>query len=85
MTLSRDPVVWAGAISGLVAAAVAIGAINADQAASVNGVVQALVGAAAFLLPLISSLIARAKVTPLAHAQDNEGRRLVPAGDGHGR
>jgi len=78
--ISRDPVVWANAIAGVLAAAVSVGLLNASQATNVNGVVQALVGAASFLLPLIAGFLARRRVTPVADPRDTDGTRLVRSG-----
>jgi hypothetical protein len=80
--MSRNPVTWAAAIAGLLAAGVSVGLLNASQETAVNGVVQALVGASSFLLPLIGAFFARAKATSLADPKDAQGRRLVPVGAG---
>ena len=80
--VSREPVVWATAIAGILAALVSVGVLSTAEADTVNGVVTALVGAASFLLPLIGGLIARAKTTPLADPRDARGRQLTPAGNG---
>lgn len=79
--MNRNPVTWAGAIAGILAALVSVGILNADQEANVNATVQALVGAAAFIIPLISSFLARSRVTPVADPRNDAGQRLVPAGD----
>lgn len=62
--MSRNPVVWANAIAGVLSALVSVGVLNASQETVVNGWVQALVGAAGFLLPLIAGFLAQRRTTP---------------------
>jgi hypothetical protein len=72
--MSRNPVTWAAGIAGVLAALVSVGVLNADTEANVNGIVQALVGASAFLIPLIAGFLARSKVTPVASPRDTNRR-----------
>lgn len=75
MKLSREPIVWRNALAGVAAAAASVGIINLDQEANVNGVVQTIIAAAAFLFPLIAAWWARRHTRPLS---DDNGTPFDP-------
>jgi choline-glycine betaine transporter len=73
--MSREPVMWANAVAGIVAAIVSVGLLTTGQAAVVNNMVTAAIPIVAFLLPLLAGFIARARVRPVATPDPKPARR----------
>lgn len=76
ITLQTEPVVIIAAITGLIEAIVALlplfgVALTVEQQAGIMAVVVALAS-------VVSALLARSLVTPVANPRDNAGNDLVP-------
>ncbi len=75
--MGREPVTIVNGIVAVIEAAIALGvAFGLDLTKEQVGAIMAFVAAVG---GLISILIVRPRVTPVADPRDREGRRLVPA------